>query len=494
MTAFCSSGNSGDPVSGTSRQKINRQPYAAGKFYTADSTELSNELKEMFDAALPRKYNNVFALIAPHAGYVYSGEVAASAFNQVDLSRHYDHIFVIASSHRDYFDGASIYNIGDYVTPLGNVTVDTALANRLIADNQVFKYSPRFHDQEHSLEVQLPFLQYKFGKDIRLIPILIGTDGPETCMKIGKALKPYLTEDNLFVVSSDFSHYPGYADAVITDKKTADAIVTNDPNQLLKTLQANEDSKTPGLATSLCGYTSVLSMMYMTSKDPGIKIHEVEYKNSGDSRYGEKGRVVGYNAIVFEGMLKKSQEQSELVLIATDKEKLLKVARQTLEVYLKTNEIPVMDESGYSAALKTPSGAFVTLKKSGRLRGCIGRFTAEEPLYKVIQQMAIAAATEDNRFSRVTYDELPRLDIEISVLTPMKKISSPAEIVLGKHGIYIRKGLRSGTFLPQVATETGWSKEEFLGHCSEDKAGLGWDGWKDAELFTYEAIVFGEKE
>jgi AmmeMemoRadiSam system protein A len=134
------------------------------------------------------------------------------------------------------------------------------------------------------------------------------------------------------------------------------------------------------------------------------------------------------------------------------------------------------------------------LKIDGDLRGCIGRFDATEPLYKVVQQMAIAASTQDSRFPEVTPAEFKEIDIEISVLTPMRKISSIDEFQLGKHGIYMKKGFSSGTFLPQVATETGWTKEEFLGHCAQDKAHIGWNGWKDAELYVYEAYVFGEKE
>ncbi|MHC1708118.1 MAG: AmmeMemoRadiSam system protein B [Bacteroidales bacterium] len=491
MTAFCSPGSDGDQSPGSQSVKINRQPYAAGRFYTDDTTELRKELKELFAEAIQKKFNNVFAVIAPHAGYIYSGEVAASAFNQIDNSRSYENIFIIASSHRQYFDGASIYNIGDYLTPLGTVTVNTTLADRLIAENKVFAYSPRFHDQEHSLEVQLPFLQHKFGKNISLVPIIVGTDGPETCMKIARALKPYLKPENLFIISSDFSHYPSYADAVVTDKKTAEAIVSNNPDRLMKTLAANEEAKTAGLATSLCGYTSVLSLLYMTKDIPGVSAHEIQYKNSGDSRVGDKSRVVGYNAIIFDGMLAE-EKKPEGMITPSEKKELLKIARQTLESYLSKGDIPNYNTAGMTSNMIAELGAFVTLKKSERLRGCIGRFTADEPLYKIVQKMAISAATEDTRFSKVTFEELDKLHIEISVLTPLKKITSPDEIQLGKHGIYMRKGYRTGTFLPQVATETGWSKEEFLGHCAEDKAGIGWHGWKDAELYTYEAIVFGE--
>ena len=143
-----------------------------------------------------------------------------------------------------------------------------------------------------------------------------------------------------------------------------------------------------------------------------------------------------------------------------------------------------------TATLKQKCGAFVSLHKQGRLRGCIGHFGEDVPLYEIVAEMARAAAFEDPRFMPVTKDELDDIDIEISVLTPMRRIKSLDEFQLHKHGIYIKKGYRSGTFLPQVADEVNWSKEEFVGHCAQDKAGIGWDGWKDAELYVYEAIVF----
>ena len=140
-------------------------------------------------------------------------------------------------------------------------------------------------------------------------------------------------------------------------------------------------------------------------------------------------------------------------------------------------------------SLKKPMGAFVTLKINGALRGCIGRFLSSEPLYSVVSESAISSAFEDPRFSPLTKDEYKKTDIEITVIGPLKKINNINEIVLGKHGIYIKKGQRAGTMLPQVATENGWSLEEFLGYTSRDKAGLGWDGWKDAEISIYEGVV-----
>ncbi len=156
--------------------------------------------------------------------------------------------------------------------------------------------------------------------------------------------------------------------------------------------------------------------------------------------------------------------------------------------------MPEVDRSEYSTNLHQNAGAFVTLHLKGKLRGCIGRFQPDAPLYTVVQDMAIAAATKDHRFSPVKPGDLEKIDIEISVLTPLKRITSVDEIELGRHGIYIKQGYNTGTFLPQVAESTGWNIEEFLGHCARDKARIGWDGWKSADLYTYEAIIFDEKD
>ena len=264
------------------------------------------------------------------------------------------------------------------------------------------------------------------------------------------------------------------------------------PDKLLTTLKENEDKNVTNLATSLCGWTSVLTLLYMTEDDPSISLNPIYYQNSGDSKYQDKSQVVGYWSIAVSKTEKAAPESKSFNLTPKDKKDLLKVARTTLEQYIRYNKTPEINATGFSETIKTPSGAFVTLTEDKALRGCVGLFTSQDPLYKVVQQMAIAASTEDNRFPRVDPTEISKISIEISVLSPLKKIHSIDEIVLGKNGIYIRKGYRSGTFLPQVANETGWTKEDFLGHCARDKAGLGWDGWKDADIYTYEAVVFSE--
>jgi AmmeMemoRadiSam system protein B/AmmeMemoRadiSam system protein A len=482
----------------------NRKAAVAGSFYPADPEVLKADLRKYFNAAKPPiGHGTVLAIISPHAGYPYSGIVAASAFNQIDKNKKYDNIFVIGSSHRVAFEGAAIYNKGNFETPLGVVKVNLELANKLINENDVFTYHELAHVNEHSLEVQLPFLQYLLKDNFQIVPILLGTHSADKCYRIAEALAPYFNEKNLFVISSDFSHYPDYKTACTVDRQTAEAIQSNSVEKFADVINSTMEKKLPGLETCLCAWPSVLTLLYITGSDPEIEINLVDYRNSGDSEIGDKASVVGYNAISFVKpagtSIKKSKDNNDMTpekedFVLTDKEKqiLLGIARNTIEKYVRQHQIPEIDTSGFTGNLFQNAGAFVTLNEDRQLRGCIGRFDPNEPLYKVVQDMAISSATRDYRFTPVTPPELDKIEIEISVLTPLKKINNINEIVLGKHGIYIRKGFQSGTFLPQVADKTGWTVEEFLGHCAKDKANIGWDGWKDAEIYTYEAIIFSE--
>ncbi len=184
------------------------------------------------------------------------------------------------------------------------------------------------------------------------------------------------------------------------------------------------------------------------------------------------------------------------MLSKEDKLSLLTIARDSLNYKIAGNIDKTIDESAVPLILQQATGAFVSLHciSDGKLRGCMGSFKAVTPLHKLIKEMVISAATRDYRFSPLSEDELKDTDIEISVLSPMKEIETIDEIELGKHGIYISKDHHSGTFLPQVALTTGWDIEEFLGRCARDKAGIGWEGWKEATIYTYEAEVFSEKE
>jgi AmmeMemoRadiSam system protein B/AmmeMemoRadiSam system protein A len=489
-----------------------RQPAVAGQFYPGDKTELDQMLASLFAQAVPRmEGRNVLAIITPHAGYVFSGGVAASSFNQIDPTKEYENIFIIGPSHYVGFEGASVYPGGHFLTPLGPVKVNEKTAKDLLKQSEIFSSRTDAQAREHSVEVEIPFLQHIMKKSFTIVPIVIGSDSREVCARIADVLRPYLNPNNLFVISTDFSHYPPYDDAERVDRLTASAVLSNSPEKLLRTLNRNATLGIPNLATSMCGWAGVLTLLEMTHGDAHIRIDTVEYRNSGDSEVGGKGQVVGYWAIAVStpramGSLSvplggkpvpepsMGEAKSDFTLTPEEKKELLKIARAAVVQNVTSGTLPIVDTASLPATLKIPCGAFVTLNENNELRGCIGRFGAAEPLYKVVQEMAAAASTEDPRFNPVQPSELDRLSIEISVLSPMRKISSIDEIQLGKHGIYIRKGNRSGTFLPQVATETGWNKEEFLGHCAQDKAGIGWNGWKDAEVYVYEALVFSEHD
>lgn len=471
-----------------------REPVVAGSFYPENPVELKAQLELLFaQAAYVKTYNDVLAIISPHAGYVYSGKVAASAFNQIDPDKDYDNIFILATSHRVAFNGASIYNQGDYVTPLGKVKVNRDLANKLIEEHEIFEFNADAHASEHSLEVQLPFLQYKMNKDFQIVPIVTGTQTLGDVKKIADALSMYLNEKNLFIISADFSHYPKYEDAVKVDNNTKNAIVSNSVVNLIDAINSNASLNIENLVTSLCAWPAVLTLLNITEKMPDVDVLAVDYQNSGDV-LKDKSRVVGYHAIVFAKKKKRDMSENQFEISNQEKEMLLKIARSTIVEYLKTGKVISVKQHELTETMESKCGAFVTLHSEGALRGCIGRFIVDEPLYKVVQKMAIAAATEDTRFPTVEINEMDKLDIEISVLTPLKKIDSIDEIEMGRHGIYIKKGFASGTFLPQVALETGWTKEEFLGYCARNKAGIGWTGWKDADIYTYEALVFGETD
>lgn len=472
---------------------ITREPVVAGRFYPSSEEELTKDLQDFFSQleTIPAE-GDVRAIIVPHAGYEFSGEVAARGFSQVPADKVFDNIFIIGSSHHAYFEGASIYNQGNYKTPLGEAIVNIKLANKLINNNKFIVYYPEAHHKEHSLEVQVPFIQHYFSKTPKIIPIVIGTQHLPTIEKISQVLQPYFDENNLFIISSDFSHYPPYDEAVKVDNNTATAITRNNPKVFLNALKENKRQNYLNLQTSICGWTSVLTLLNLTNEQADFTYRKVFYQNSGDKPYGSKDRVVGYYAIVVTRAVEVFSGRKEFALTAEDKKQLLDIARNTIAFHAKTGKLLKVDTTKLSETLRTPTGAFVSLHKFNKLRGCIGRFHTSDPLYKVIQQMAIASAFQDCRFPPVSTEEVQELTIEISVLSPMKRIHDISEIQLGKHGIYMKKGANTGTFLPQVATETGWDLDHFLGHCARDKAKIGWDGWKSADLFVYEAEIFDE--
>ena len=462
---------------GQTRESVVRPATQANRFYEGNAQRLSQEVDSFLTLHQGRSGSQqVAALIVPHAGYYYSGNVAASGYMTLDPKKQYKRIFLLGPSHHEWLDGASVNTEADYyATPLGNVRVDRETAEKLTMADSVFFYRPEAHDREHCLEVQLPFLQRRFGDVPPIVPIIISTNDFQKLKRMADALKPYFTDENLFIISSDFSHYPTYEDACEVDARTGKAIESGSVERFIEAIEANARSGKRNLATSACGEFAIITLMLML--DSQYEVKHLMYQNSGDIGDTDHSRVVGYHSFAI------LRGEEKTFSLSDDEKRMLKtIAYESINERLKVKDIP--------STLHQKCGAFVSLHKHGRLRGCIGHFGEDTPLYEIVAEMARAAAFEDPRFTPVSREELDDIDIEISVLTPMRRIQSLDEFELHRHGIYIRKGYRSGTFLPQVADEVNWTKEEFVGHCSQDKAGLGWDGWKDAELYVYEAIVF----
>jgi AmmeMemoRadiSam system protein B/AmmeMemoRadiSam system protein A len=478
-----------------------RKPAAAGNggFYTDDPVALSQQLADFFKKAKKEPIpGRIVALIAPHAGYIYSGQVAAYAYKLLEgLS--FETVVVISPSHIAYFTGASVYNGGAYETPLGTIPIDTTLAGKIAEQSERIFLSDKGHGfvgmrGEHAIEVELPFLQTVLGK-FKLVAIVIGDQDYATCEALGQALAKTLKGKNaLIVASSDLSHDKSYDEAVRLDSIVIKHVNFFDPEGLFADLSEG--------VCEACGGSPIVATMIAAKGLGADKAKVVKYANSGDVVGDRYSRIVGYMAAVIyksQANPKKEKMKSEgkkvgvsLGLSEEDKKVLLNIARKTIEGKVKGEELPEFKVD--SPILEENRGAFVTVKEHGQLRGCIGYMEAIKPLYITVQEMAEAAALHDPRFPPVTKEELDNLELEISVLTPLKKIKDINEIEIGKHGIVLKKGYHQGVFLPQVATEQGWDRITFLEELCY-KAGI-YDKncWKDedAEIYIYSADVFSE--
>lgn len=487
------------------QEKNCRKAAVAGAFYPGSKTELEQYVDALLRQADPPKITgSVRAIIVPHAGYVYSGPVAAYAYKTI-AGQDIRTVILMCNSHRSYLNGIAVYKSGSFQTPLGLVPIDEEKVAKLLAASPKIMDRPDIHEEDHVLEVQLPFLQRTL-KDFKIIPLLFGSDSAELSGILADALKNITDDQTLIVASTDMSHYPPYENANIADRETINAILTGKAGNLDKTLSLLEGNGVPQAETFLCGVSGVKTAMMVAEAEGATEIKLLKYANSGDTA-GDKRRVVGYSAIAFvgkqnavlppkeQGTVLRKRTVPDSVVSPQEEIELLNLARSTVESYVRDRKIPSYTPT--LPGIQKNLGAFVTLKEGGQLRGCIGRFEPSEPLYKIVQQMAVAAATEDPRFRPVSVGELDKLEYEISVLSPLKKVPNADAIELGKHGVEVRKGFfNHGVFLPQVATETGWSKEEFLGELCSQKAGLPRDCWKDpkTDLYVFTAQVFPEEK
>ena len=482
-------------------EKNIRKPAVAGQFYPDNPSRLEffvNRYLEEAEIPQAGAPENVRAVLAPHAGYDYSGPVAAYGYKfwqetyQSDGGKKAGTVILIGNSHTAHFDGVGVDNNDAWQTPLGEVEVDRELAAKLVNAEPIIKYNSAGHESEHSLEVQIPFLQAALGKDFKILPLLFGNMRTESDhLKLAKALADNMSDDDLIVISSDLSHYPSYKDANEIDPATLDKIVALDAPGLTGHIEEVTVRQVSGEDTLLCGIDAVKTIMEL-ARLKGWTGKKIKYANSGDAwldgQPADKNRVVGYGVAVFSDKAFWVAEEKEKVVLTglvndftqEQKETLLRVARQTVLSFTRSGKIPEFDIK--DERLNKREGAFVTLNLNGQLRGCIGQIIpSDKPLWQVVREMAVAASSEDTRFDPVSAKELPELEYEISVLSAPEKISDWKKIELGKHGVIVSSAINSGVFLPQVATETGWSLEEFLSHLCADKAGLRPDCYKDPE-------------
>ena len=468
-----------------------RKPVVAGSFYPNDPKTLKGEVKGFLENVSIEKINgDIIALISPHAGYMYSGHVAAYAYKLLEGSG-FRKAIVIAPSHRARFSGISVYNKKGYDTPLGTVPIDGELCKKIMDQSTMIDYFPQAHSQEHSLEVQVPFLQVVL-EDFELVPIVMGAQDMGTCRVLGEAIAKAVRDEKVIVIaSSDLSHFHHYDKALVLDRKVLNHV---------------EEFDAPGLAEDLakgsceaCGGGPIISAMLFAEKLGAGNSKVLKYSNSGDVT-GEKSGVVGYMAAVLYKNRERAVNKIERKKVGVDlgldndeKKTLLEIVETVIESKATNKEVPEFDIKSH--VLKEKRGAFVSLHKHGQLRGCIGNIHGNRPLYVTIEHMASAAAFEDPRFPPVTQEELKDLDIEISVLTPLKKIDNIQEIEVGKHGIYIEKGNRSGLLLPQIATARGWDRNSFLEQTCY-KAGLPKNAWKDKDsrIHIFSADIFSEEK
>lgn len=485
------------PMLNTPQNKVILESRLAGTWYPYDKNALLKELSSYIDEADAAGYSDINALILPHAGYQYSGRVAAYGVKQIK-GNHYTRVIILGPTHRYAMtDTINVPPYTHYKTPLGEIKLDTDFIEKLTRSYFVTKYS-EVHLNEHSVQIELPLLQVALG-DFLLVPIVVGQLSTFTVCEIADKLLSLIDEKTLVVVSSDFCHY-GKNYGYVPFTENIEKNINNLDMEAFDLIRQKDFYGFTGYlertGTTICGRNPISILLAMTGDT--MDVHPGTYNTSG-AMTGDFSNSVSYFSIIFTGKwdhagnpaIKQDEELS-----ISDKKALLSLARKTLKYYLKNKKYPDPDELGIgiSSAMRQVMGGFVTLEKHSALRGCIGDIYPRRPLYLVVMDHAINAAVNDSRFMPVQEEEFKEIEIEISTLTPPHPVSSYEEIILGKHGIVLSKQGHSAVFLPQVAPEQGWNLETTLSRLSL-KAGLSQDSWKKgARFLVFEAIVFSEKD
>lgn len=482
---------SGTPKA-TERNQHVRAPAVAGLFYPGDAAVLSKTVDGLLASAPEHYIPRLKGLVCPHAGYEFSGRTAAVGYKLL-AGREVQTVVVMGPSHYALFQGACIPNADAYKTPLGLVPISEKAKGLgsvapFVLEPQCLVERPGWWRQspkpapeegqdtpetwEHSVEVQVPFLQ-RVVKNFEILPVVIGQADPA---QVAKALAERIDDKTIVVASSDLSHYHTYPDAKRLDDRCGKAIRDLDIDAMA--------------AQEACGKTPILVLLHL-ARQKGWKAQVLDYRNSGDVT-GEKDRVVGYTAVAFYAPAPES-------LAAAERKFLLDVARKTLVRVTAGGDLPEVAEKEVPPKLAEKKACFVTLTKEGVLRGCIGHLTAMEPLHQAVAENARNAALRDPRFLPVKPDELDKIKIEISVLTEPQPLafSSPEDLLNKLHpnedGVLLHIGPRTATFLPQVWAQVP-DKVKFLEHLSE-KAGCEPSTWrgKDVSVSIYHVECFEEE-
>jgi len=495
-----------------------RPPRFAQKdgFYTDDPVELAKQIAGFFTEAKRADIEGtIAAMICPHAGYVYSGAVAAAAYKQLE-GLTYDTVVVISPSHRTFFRGASVFSGGAYRTPLGDVPLDLDFCGKLTSIDPDVALADIGHDAtgggyEHALEVHLPFLQIVLGQ-FALVPIVMGDQEYQTAKLLGELIARWATLGRtLIVASSDLAHGHSYSETKRMDETAAAAVEKFSPGRFYDQLQAG--------AFEACGGGPITAAM-IAAQGMGADLARVVCKsNSGDATGVKSGYIVGYLSAVMYGSRESVAEhqrkiddhstardrrpshdnleagrrraslQADQVLSDLERELLRTTARRSLDHSVKGARLEC--PAPPTERLRQKRGLFVTLKLHGQLRGCVGYVRPYKPLLDAVWEMAESAALRDDRFIPVEPSEVDDLEVEITILSPLKRITNPNDVLVGRHGLLISRGHQSGVLLPQVPVENNWDRETFLVQTCL-KAGLPSDAWRDPRtvLEIFSAEVF----
>ncbi len=474
----------------------------AGSWYSSDAAALRHELQTLIrkTGIVEKEGSPPRALIVPHAGYMYSGRTAAHAFARV-AECPYRRVIVLGPTHRVPLRNAvSVPEATHYETILGEIPIDTDLISRLCQD-PYFRIVRGAQPGEHSVEIMFPFLQVAL-RDFLLVPLVAGQLDERAVRAVAHRLREELEDQTLLVISTDFTHYGGRFDYVPFTENVEENLRQLDFGAfdfIRRRDLAGFHRFLVETGATICG-RDTLSILLALMEDGQQEVRLLRYETSGTST-GDWTNVVSYIAAEVAGPWPTANKgesarmkTTELHIDAEDRRRLLQLARRIIEEYVLHHRAPDAANVGVpiTEGMRQIAGGFVTLHKHGELRGCIGEIEPERELYRVVRDHALNAAFKDPRFPAVTADELSDITIEISVLTPPKRVSSWHDIEVGRHGVVLHKAGRSAVFLPQVAPEQGWDVETMLSHLAR-KAGLPAEAWREGAHFdVFEAIVFGE--